>query len=425
MHSEWRMQAAELRMGWPVLVGALLGVAVGNAALPFYTAGVFVGAFESQFGWTRSQLAAAAFAGTLTIVACAPIVGAIIDRFGVRGPAAVSFACVASAFYAVSLLDGQFVWYVGIQIAGAALGLASTPVAFTRAVNERFDRSRGLALGVTLAGTGIAAALGPPLVAYVVNDFGWRAGMRALSLIVIVVAPIVIVLLSLQRTRPSGRAASTIPTAELSLSQAWRRPVFLRLVCAFALLALGVCGYVMHLIPMLTDQGIEIATAAALQSNLGIAVIVGRIAVGALVDRYFAPYVAAVMVLATALALTALAVMGPTVAGPAAFAIGFALGAEVDLIGYLTARYFGLASYGRLYGVLYGAFVLGTGLSPLMIARLQANSGNYESALWTCAGLIAVAALLFATSPRFPGEAAPAQERAETDDRTPQIERAS
>ncbi len=409
MHAKWQMHAAELRSGWPILAGALLGVAVGNAALPFYTAGVFVGAFEGEFGWTRSELASAGLAGTLTIAACAPVVGSIIDRWGVRGPAIVSFLALAAAFYAKSLLQGQFAAYAAIQILIAALGLASTPLAFTRVVNEHFEHSRGLALGITLAGTGIAATFAPPLVARVMDEFGWRAAYRALAVTVIVTAPIVIALLSVRRSRPIDSInRPSLPTSALRLHEAWRQPVFVRLFLAFAVLALGVCGYVMHLIPMLTDEGMSMTKAAVLQGQLGLAVIVGRITVGALVDRYFAPRVAAIVLTLTATGMIALAVLGPSAATPAAFAIGFALGAEVDLIGYLTARYFGLASYGRLYGVLYGAFVLGTGVSPLMIALLQSRSGNYNSALWICAGLVAVAAMLFATAPAFPGAASSA-----------------
>jgi MFS family permease len=416
MHSQWRVRLSELRLGWPILIGALLGVAIGNAALPFYTAGVFVIPLEMEFGWTRTQLSAVAFAGTITIVACAPIVGAIIDRFGVRVPAAISFFFLAAAFFSVSLLQGQLALYLTIQVCAAALCLASTPLAFTRVVNEQFHHSRGMALGITLAGTGLAAAFAPPLISQVVETYGWRAGFRTLALTVVIAAPVVILLLSMRRQRPSTHLGETaIPTAPLPLREAWRNPIFLRLLLAFAILALGVCGYVMHLIPMLTDQGMSVAKAAALQGQLGFAVIVGRVAVGVLVDRYFAPRVAAIVLSFTVLGLVALAAMGPVAAAPAAFAIGFALGAEVDLIGYLTARYFGLASYGRLYGVLYGSFVLGTGLSPILVAELQARSGNYQSALWVNAGMVVVAVLLFATAPRFPSALSAAEEPAPAD----------
>jgi MFS family permease len=407
----WRDMGTELVRGWPILLGALLGVAIGNAALPFYTAGVFVSSLETTFGWTRSDLALAGLIGTLTIVTFAPIVGAMIDRFGVRQLAVVGFAGVAGSFTALSFLQGSFAVYLAILVIGGMVGLASTPVAFTRIVNEHFSNARGLALGITLAGTGLTAALAPPLTAAFVVEHGWRAGFRALALTVVIGAPLVLLLLSRRSgpsAKPTTRIAAPLPTTHITLREALRVPLFRLLLAAFAVLALGVCGYVMHLIPMLTDAGVDITQAAAIQGSLGVAVIAGRVAVGALVDRFFAPRVAAIAVSFTALGMILLAVAGPAMATPAALAIGFALGAEVDLIGYLTARYFGMASYGRLYGLLYSAFVLGTGVSPLMIAWLQRRSGNYEMALYICAGLVALAAVLFLKAPPFPNQSAPA-----------------
>jgi len=144
--------------------------------------------------------------------------------------------------------------------------------------------------------------------------------------------------------------------------------------------------------------------AAGIQAVLGISVVAGRLIIGFLVDEFFAPRVAAMSLCITLTGIIALAIMGPDVATLAAFAIGFALGAEVDLIGYLTMRYFGLAMYGRLYGALYGAFVVGTGFSPLIIARLQIIGSDYTPAIWACAAFVAIAILLLAMAPRFPKE---------------------
>jgi MFS transporter, OFA family, oxalate/formate antiporter len=403
--SPWIEQAySELRSGWGVLLGCTLGVAAGAAALPFYTAGVFVTPLETAFGWTRNQLSWASMAWTLTVVVCAPAVGALIDRYGVRRPACLGLLSLAATFFALSHLQGQLWIYVGIQILGAAGGLSSTPVAFTRAINERFVRARGAALGFTLAGTGITAAFAPPIVAAIVMASGWRAGFRGLGLCALCAMPIVWVLLGVGAKSGTGDASAATPASAPSGAtprEIYRSATFWRLLAAFFVLALGVSGYVLHMIPMLTDAGIDLPRAAWIQGVLGIAVIVGRVATGLLVDHFFAPRLAALTLSVTALGMVLFATAGTPMAVPSAFAIGFALGAEVDLIGYLTARYFGLTWYGRLYGMLYGAFVLGTGLSPVLIAGLQAIHGTYALPLYVCASLVAAAVILFATAPAF------------------------
>lgn len=394
---------AELRRGWPILLGCTLGIALGAAALPFYTAGVFVRPLQDAFGWSRSQLSLASFAATMTIVLCAPLAGQAIDRFGVRAPAAFSMAALALGFTALSAMTGGFALYLIIQVATFALAVASTPVGFTRAVNEQFDAARGLALGLTLSGTGVAAALAPPWAEAMIAAAGWRTAYFRLAIVVALAIPFVVLLLSMGRRAGAPRAAprSAPPLPAVAIRQAVRDPRFFRLLAVFFFLALGVAGFVLHLVPMLTDAGMGPAEAAGVQARLGIAVIVGRVAIGVAVDYFFAPRVAAFSLCFTVAGIAGLALFGPGVAGIAAFAIGFALGAEVDLIGYLTARYFGLGAYGRLYGLLYSSFILGTGLSPMLIAALAERFGGYTVALWTSAAFVAIAILLLASAPRF------------------------
>lgn len=401
-------KAAEFRRGWPVLLGGSLGLALGLAGLNFYTSGLFVKSLQADFGWTRSQLSAVSLGVTLTVVCAAPMAGLLIDRFGVRIPAAASTIALAIAFAAMGSMNGQLGIFVAIQLLMAAFAVASTPISYSRAVNEHFNAGRGLALGLTLCGTGLAAAFAPPIVAAIIAEEGWRTAYFRLATVVLCATPIVFVLLGVRRgdvaeveRRTNAAADAGVPA---SYGDMLRDPRFIRLLATFFVLALGVTGFVLHMVPMLTDSGVSPAAAALVQARLGIAVIAGRLVIGALADYFFAPRVAALALCGTIGGIVALAVIGPDAAPISAFAIGFALGAEVDLVGYLTARYFGLQGYGRRYGVLYGSFTLGSGMSPLLIALIAENGGGYAGALWTAAGCVSVAALLLATAPPFPKE---------------------
>src|SRR3546814_8111286 len=149
-------------------------------------------------------------------------------------------------------------------------------------------------------------------------------------------------------------------------------------------MAFCVTGFTMHLIPMLTDVGISPLAAAGLQSLFGISVIVGRLSVGAAVDYFFAPYVAAISMFFTVCGILALAIGGLAWAPIFAIAIGFVLGAEGDLIAYFTARYFGLAGYGQRYGMFYGSYLAANGLSPLLIAL------NRQGVVWGKRGSVSL-----------------------------------
>ncbi len=91
----------------------------------------------------------------------------------------------------------------------------------------------------------------------------------------------------------------------------------------------------------------------------------------------------------------------------AAVALGFAVGAEVDLIGYYTARYFGLKNYGTIYGFQYSAFMIGAGISPVLAGYVWDKTGNYDVALVGAAGLLVPVVVLSMLLPAFPDENGP------------------
>jgi MFS family permease len=395
--------AGEIRRGWRALTAATVGIGTGVAVLPFYTNGLFIPELEAEFGWSRSQLSSLQLVGSTIIVLTAPLVGAVIDRYGVRIPSTLSLLALGAAYFLLAAGGASFAGYLLVFALMFLLAAASTPVSFTRAVNERFDRARGLALGVALGGAGLVAFLVPQLLgARIAED--WRSGYQILGTAVLTGAVLVLVLMP--RTAPT-RSTERTRTAVPGIAPVLRTALFARLAAAFLTLALAVGGLTLHLVPMLRDAGVAPASAAGTAGLVGIAVIVGRVSVGLLVDRFFAPRVAAAVLTVAAAGYLALLLGGPGLAAAAALGVGLALGAEVDLIGYLTARYYGMARYGRLFGVFYAVFTLGVGASPLLMAWLRSATGGYGSALLIAVGLLAVAGALLATAPRFP---APARE---------------
>ena len=160
----------------------------------------------------------------------------------------------------------------------------------------------------------------------------------------------------------------------------------------FLLMSAALNGVQAQLVPLLIDQHIDAAMAAWMLSIVGLGSFPGRLLVGLLLDRAFAPLVALGFFLPAAVALLGLADGGLPVGVPlCAIAIGLSLGAENDLLGYLVGRYFDLKWFGQIYGVLLGAYLLGAALGPYLMARTYAASGSYNGALRTgsvrCSGV--------------------------------------
>ncbi len=394
-----RSAGAEFLQGWRPLTAATIGIGVGVASLPFYTFGLFIPELEAEFGWSRSSLSSILLIGSLINVLLTPLVGAIIDRYGVRVPSVVSLLALGASFLLLAQVGPSFSNFLLLMVAMYVLALASSPVSFTRAVNERFDRARGIALGIALAGAGLVAFFAPQVLGGQIAE-NWRGGYRTLGIVVLVGAVVVGVLMPNSRrlASPAARREAAAP----KILPLLRTTLFARLAAIFFLLALAIGGLTVHLVPMQRDAGVPAATAASTAGLVGIALIVGRLVVGLLVDRFFAPKIAAGVLVVTVAGLLALLFGGPGLAAAAALGLGVALGGEVDVMGYLIARYYDLAGYGRLFGVLYAIFVVGTGLSPLLISWLRSATGGYDVVLVVSVGLLAAASALLMTAPRFP-----------------------
>jgi predicted MFS family arabinose efflux permease len=167
----------------------------------------------------------------------------------------------------------------------------------------------------------------------------------------------------------------------------------------FAVLALSIlCGYLAvsgvltSLVPAFTDRGLPPARAAMIAGTVGLAMIPGRVLVGILIDRIWAPAVGCVILLIPAVACLVLVGTADTLPLTlCCLALGLAAGAELDLLAFLTARYFGRARFSKLYALLYAGLAVGSATAPAMFSRLREVSGDYSASFLSSAGLFVVA----------------------------------
>jgi MFS family permease len=160
------------------------------------------------------------------------------------------------------------------------------------------------------------------------------------------------------------------------------------------LLGASVHACVIHLVPMLTDRGISVERAAFASSLLGVALLIGRVFTGYFLDRFFGPYVAMLLFSGVAVGISLfLTGAGGSLPLLAVFLVGLGMGAEADIIAYLTSRYFGLRSFGEIYGYLFATFTLAGALGPVLMGVGFDHLGSYRAPL-----LFFLAATLVATA---------------------------
>lgn len=396
-------QPAEFQQHWPIVFGCFIGVTFGIASVFAYTAGIFMKPLQAEFGWSRSEISFGLLLSTITTAVTSPLMGYIADRVNLRKIVILSTLGLAISFLLFASMWNALWFFMVLMVGKSFLSAGTSPVIYTRVVNQWFDKSRGLALGLVLAGNGVAGALFPRFLAPYVAEHGWRAGYLTIAVLVIVTAPIVWLLVKDRRMHGGEESAGRrgADAASVDARTAMRSPIFWILALALFLPALGIGGIAIHIIPLLTDAGLTPARAGAIAGLLGLAVIIGRISTGWLIDRFFAPYVAAIVFALTALGCLGLAVYGVGFAPYAAFLVGIATGAEVDIIGFLIARYFGLRSYGLIYGLMYTVFVFGASMSQMIASMIFDRTGVYDSYLYFAAASLVAGSLIATRLPRF------------------------
>lgn len=394
----------EIITGWRLLLACALGVGFGSIGFNTYAIGAFIDPLSTEFGWTRTEVQGAIAFGMGLGGFAAPIVGLTIDRLGGRAVALWGLIGVAVGYFMAAGSSGRL-WYFYLSYAAVALlGAGSGPVSWTRAIASHFQVRRGLALAITLSGTGFAAIVVPPYAVYVVSEFGWRIGFVALAMLPLIAFPFALAFFRPVRSFDKSATAEVSPDLSgFTLREAACSYRFWVLLMSILAMYVGITGIVPNLIPALTDDGFSPAAAASVQSAYGVSLIVARLGIGWLLDRFWGPGVACLVLTSPAAAcLILINDPGYLMAIAASALIGAAAGAELDLLAYFAARYFGLRHYGRIYGFLYTGVAFGAGLGPISFAYLSQLTGSYNASFQVTSALFCFGGLSILCLGRYP-----------------------
>jgi MFS family permease len=400
-----------------LVFSTMIGLATGIASVNLFAIGIFQGPITQEFGWSQTQYALVTLVGTVVTVVSSLYIGKWFDRQGVRRWALAGVVLVAASMMSLYWLSDSLLHFYAVFALMPLIGAGTSSIAYSRVIAAWFDRRRGQAFGAALAGIGIGGAVLSAYSQYLIGTVGWRGAYVGLGVLMLVVTlPIIFMKL---RDSPADvglgfdgvmpdRSAATPAVIAPSLvgygaAESRRTKNFWLMFVSFLLLAFGIGGVLIPLVPILRARGIEPEQAAAVQAALGLALIVGRAFAGFLMDRFFAPRVAAVILVFPLIGVSMLALdASGTTALVAAVCIGVAAGAELDVIAVLVTRYFGNRAYGENYGWQYAAWTLGSGTAVLVTNRVFDQLGTHTPVLWVYVAMFLCSALLILRLGAYP-----------------------
>lgn len=398
----------EFETGWRVVLASLIGIGLGLSPVPFYTIGMLAPELARQFHWDFGQIMAGITIMTATVLLVAPLAGLLADRYGVRRVVLASIVAFGAAFCAFAANTGSLRLFYANWVLIAAAGAGTLPITWTRAVNNWFEVRKGLALGLSLLGTGLFGFMIKPVCAWLIAHLGWRA-----TYLVIGAMPLTISLPVAWAyfhdtvdggagTRARARAVP-VPAVGLTFAEALREWRFWLLAFAFVPISFAVGGPIPNMENILALHGFHAADVATLVSFIGLSVIAGRVIGGWLIDRLWAPGVAFLLLSLPAIScwLLSRASLDYASALLCIALIGFAAGVEYDLMAFLVARYFGMRAYAAIYGSLYGCFALGAGVGPMLFGAEFDRTRSYGPVLEISAVMLVGSALLLLALGRY------------------------
>jgi MFS family permease len=379
----WSAARAEWRENWRVGLASFLAIGLSFGAFQSLSS-LFVMPLQAAFGWSRGEIAFAYNAALVTALA-APFVGRAVDRFGPRRIMIVGMTVTAALYMGLAAMNGSLFLFYALQVLASVIGLSASGLTCSRVVSEAFVRSRGLSLAVARSGLSLASAALPTLLFAVIAGYGWCAGYLMQAALVLVIAlPAVFLWIGRKETPPAGGHRPRQPHAPVAWANVLRnRRVWI--LCLGAGLGYAPANAIMsQLLPMLVSKEIEASTAAGFVGVAGVASFFGAIVTGSLVDRFWAPGIAFMFACGSA-AGTAILALNPALSGSAAtlavLLVGLGLGAEIDVVAYMVARYFGLRSFSTIYGLTVFFIALSSALGASFLGFAFDRFGGYDGAL--------------------------------------------
>jgi sugar phosphate permease len=371
---------------------AIVGFALYG--LPF-----FYDFFVRDLGWTRQQVTSGnAYSKLLVGPLFGLLAGMMVDRFGPRRLMLVGILVAGAALVGlggVTTLGAFYLFYL-LNALGYVLG---GPLPNQVLLTRWFTTARGKAMGIAYLGIGVGGALVPQIANALTRTLGWRGALRAVGVLIILIA-----LPAALLVREPPRLPATPASGELapSLRAVMRQPAFY-LLAVGSMASIGAVGGTMQNLKLYLslDRHLSQGAIANVLSLILIGSLGGRLLMGWLADRWLKKRV---MLLVYTIVAVTIPVMVFAPSTPlldlGALLFGIGLGGDYMVIPLMAAELFGVRVMGRLLGVVLTADGVAEAVVPVAAAHVRETTGSYAGGFALLVALAAVGAAAVALLPR-------------------------
>ncbi len=388
---------------WHILAASFLILVIDGGVR--FSFGVLIKPLVSEFSWERGAITLAYTLNMLVFACCQPLAGKLLDRFGPKrlftASALVTSAGLVLTSQTMSLW--HLYWSYGVVVAAGISGISIAVVASV--LSRWFTQLRVFMSGVAISGTALGQFLFIPLIALLLEKFGWRWTWTSLGILLsLVVVPVSLLVIKSNPAEnepaPAGAAEKFPRDLSPSVSAVLTSRNFLLVGASYF-----VCGFqdflfVTQMIPFATDQGLSTQEASNLQGLAGLLSIPGLL-IFAAVSEKLGRKIPLFLTFVPRLVCFALLIFfdGRFWIYASALLFGITLLGLAPLGAALVGELYGFKHIGTLTGVIFWVHHLGGALGAYMGGFTYDLTRSYSMA-FSLAMILALVALLTSVSIR-------------------------